>query len=234
MNMWIGQQPETQGYTAIRQAMTAGVIAAIFSLGIGSSSARAGACSDSHYGGTDVDCAIILCLVGGFGPSECKPAFGCFWHRLTRIPPKPPIGFCPMGSMTNSNFEDDDKAVFERTMNELESFGYPEGATSLRSVRATLYRSTKTCARGPRGEDPYDCTAIYRVNADGSEFQRTDIEGHFRGKKIEYVDGFGAQQTIGDAERKVSIPYNCSRQGRDEGVVCSYRTHWVPIARRID
>ena len=232
--MEIGQQPETQRNTAKRKAMRASLLGALFCTGLGSPDAQAGACSDSQYGGADVDCAIILCLVGGFGPSECKPAYQCFWHRLTRVPPKPPVGFCPMGSMENANFADDDEAVFEQTMKELESFGYPEGATSLRGVHATLYRSTGTCTRGPEGENPYDCTSIFRVNADGSGFQRTDIEGHYRGKKIEYIDGFGMRQTIGDAERKVSIPYNCSRQGREDEVVCSYRTHWISIARRIE
>ena len=232
--MRIDKRPETQGNSAKRMAIRASLLGALFCIGLGSSGAQAGACSDSQYGGTDVDCAIILCLVGGFGPSECKPAYQCFWHRLTRVPPKPPIGFCPMGSMQNANFADDDEAVFEQTMKEIESFGYPEGATSLRSVRATLYRSTRTCSRGARGEDQYPCTYTYQVNADGSKFRRADITGHFRGKKIEYIDGLGVHQTIGDAEQKVSIPYNCSRQGRDDGVVCSYRTHWVSIARRID
>ena len=232
--MRIRQQPETQGNRAKRKTMRASLLGALLCTGLGSPDAQAGACSDSQYGGTDVDCAIILCLVGGFGPSECKPAYQCFWHRLTRVPPKPPIGFCPMGSMENANFADDDEAVFEQTMKELENFGYPEGAISLRSVHATLYRSTGTCTRGPEGENPYDCTSIFRVNADGSGFQRTDIEGHYRGKKIEYVDGFGVRQVVGDAERKVTIPYNCSRPGRENEVVCSYRTRWISIARRID
>lgn len=196
--------------------------------------AHAGSCSDSQYGGTDIDCAIILCLVGGFGPSECKAAYGCFWHRLTRVPPKPPIGFCPMGSMEKAGLSDADKDVFELTMQELESFGYPEGAASLRSVRATLYRHTKTCTRGGKDGEDYDCTATYFVNADGSKFRRFDTDGHFRGKKIEYVDGFGVRQVVGDAEQKISIPYNCYNQGRGEGRVCSYRTIWKPIARRIE
>ena len=119
-------------------------------------------------------------------------------------------------------------------MKELESFDYPEGATSLRSVRATLYRHTTTCSRGGEDGEEYDCTATYFVNADGSEFRRFNIEGHYRGKKIEYVDGFGVSQIVGDAEQKVSVPYNCHRQGREEGITCSYRTYWTSIAQRIE
>ena len=74
-----------------------------------------------------------------------------------------------------------------------------------------------TCSRGGRDGENYDCTATYFVNADGSEFRRSNIEGHYRGKKIEYVDGFGVSQVVGDAEQKVSVPYNCHRQGRGKG-----------------
>lgn len=209
-------------------------IGALLGGGISAQSARADSCSNSHYGGTDIDCAIILCLVAGFGPSECKPAYSCFWHRLTRVPPKPPIGFCPMGSMKNAGLADDDEDVFELMMKELESFDYPQGAASLRSVRATLYRHTRTCSRGGQDGENYDCTATYFVNADGSKFRRSDIEGHYRGKKIEYVDGFGVRQVVGDAEQKVSVPYSCQQQGQGDGVVCSYRTYWNQIARRIE
>ena len=218
---------------AARNTMTALATGVFFSAGLVSTDAKAGACGNSQYGGTDIDCAIILCLVGGFGPSECNAAYGCFWHRLTRVPPKPPIGFCPMGSMEESDYEDDDREVFELTRKELESFGYPEGAASLRSVHATLYRFTTTCYRGAQQDESYDCTATYQVRADGSKFRSIDITGHFRGKKIEYVDGFGVRQVVGDAEQKIITPYNCRRQGRDDGHVCSYRIEWKPIARRI-
>jgi len=219
---------------SVRGATIAIATGVFLSVGGVSTNAEASSCSSSHYGGTDIDCAIILCLVGGFGPSECNAAYGCFWHRLTRVPPKPPIGFCPMGSMEDSDFEDDDRDVFARTLIELESFDYPEGAVSLRSVQATIYRFTKTCFRSKDQEDPYDCTAIYQVNADGSQFRMATINGHFRGKKIEYLDGFGVHQVVGDAEQKIVTAYNCYRQGRDEDQTCSYRTHWEPIARRIE
>ena len=228
------RETETRHRAMRRSVLRALLSGALLSVGFTSTEARAGSCSNSQYGGTDIDCAIILCLVGGFGPSECNPAAQCFWDRITSRPPKPPIGFCPMGSMENADFEDDDSEVFERTMKELESFGYPEGATSLRSVRATLYRHTKTCHRGKEQDESFDCTATYQVNADGSRFRITDIAGHYRGKKIEYVDGFGVRQVVGDAEQKVVTPYNCYQQGRGEGRVCSYRVHWQSIARRIE
>ena len=139
-----------------------------------------------------------------------------------------------MGSMENAGLADDGKDVFERTLRELEGFDYPEGVETLRSVRATLYRFTKTCSRGGQDGENYDCTATYFVKADGSQFRRTDIEGHYRGKKIEFVDGFGVHQVIGDAEQKVTVPYNCQQQGQGDGIVCSYRTYWKQIARRIE
>jgi len=210
MNMLIEYLSTLAARRAARNTAIAVAAGVFCGFGLVSTNAKAGACSSGHYNGTDIDCAIILCLVGGFGPSECNAAYGCFWHRLTRVPPKPPIGFCPMGSMENSEYEDDDRDVFELTMKELESFDFPEGAESLRSVHATLYRFTKT-----------------------SRFRSIDITGHFRGKKIEYVDGFGVRQVVGDAEQKITTPYNCYQKGQGEGRACSYRTDWKPIARRI-
>jgi len=227
-------KPRETGRKTTRRFLRSVFGAALMASGISSGSAVAGSCSNSQYGGTDIDCAIILCLVAGFGPSECKPAYSCFWHRLTRVPPKPPIGFCPMGSMTNLTLADDGKDVLKRTLRELESFNYPEGADSIRSVSATIYRSTSTCSRGGKDGESYPCTATYFVNADGSKFRRSNIEGHFRGKKIEYVDGFGVERIVGDAEQKVSVPYNCYTQGQGDGRVCSYRSFWKPIARPIE
>jgi len=233
MNMLFEYLSALAARKAARNTAIAVAVGVFCGFGLVSTNAKAGACSSGHYNGTDIDCAIILCLVGGFGPSECNAAYGCFWHRLTRVPPKPPIGFCPMGSMENSDYEDDDRDIFELTMKELESFGYPEGAESLRSVHATLYRFTKTCYRGAQQDESYDCTATYQVKGDGSRFRSIDITGHFRGKKIEYVDGFGVRQVVGDAEQKITTPYNCYQKGQGEGRACSYRTDWIPIARRI-
>ena len=196
--------------------------------------ADAGSCSDSQYGGTDIDCAIILCLVGGFGPSECNPAYRYSWHRLTRLPSRPPIGFRPIGSMENTNLADDGKDVFERTLRELEEFDYPEGADTIRSVRAAIYRHTKTCSRGKEGDEQHDRPATYQVNADGPKFRITDIAGPYRGKKIEFIDCFGVHQIVGNIEQKISVPYNCRRQGQGDGSICSYRTYWKEIARRIE
>lgn len=222
--------------TKSRLGFVRGALAAttLFCGGMVITDARAGACSNSSYNGADIDCAIILCLVGGFGPSECNPAYRCFWHRLTRVPPKPPIGFCPMGSMEDREMEDDHPDAFEQMVKELEGFDYPEGATTIRSVKATIYRFTKTCYRGKEQDEQFDCTATYQVNAGGSQFRITDIAGHYRGKKIEFIDGFGAHQVVGDAEQKIVTPYNCYRSGRDDEQRCSYRVNWQSIARRIE
>ena len=78
-----------------------------------------------------------------------------------------------MGSMEDADFEDDDSEVFERTVKELDSFGYPEGATSLRSVRATLYRHTKTCHRGKEQDESFDCTCLLYTSPSPRDRQKS-------------------------------------------------------------
>ncbi|TPW27072.1 hypothetical protein FJU08_20910 [Martelella alba] len=46
-------------------------------------------------GDYDLDCAVILCLAGGF-PEGCDKAYVYMLDRITHIPPKPPFGFCAM------------------------------------------------------------------------------------------------------------------------------------------
>lgn len=46
----------------------------------------------------DIDCAVILCLAAGFGPSECRPALNYMLDRISPPRPKPPFGFCPMSN----------------------------------------------------------------------------------------------------------------------------------------
>jgi len=43
----------------------------------------------------DMDCAVILCLAGGF-PTGCADAYGYMINRITRTPPLPPFGYCAM------------------------------------------------------------------------------------------------------------------------------------------
>ncbi|MGC3940895.1 hypothetical protein ACOTTU_24100 [Roseobacter sp. EG26] len=52
----------------------------------------------------DVDCAILLCLAGGWPASvECGHAWDVFVQRITPWPIEPPlqIWHCPMGAATN-------------------------------------------------------------------------------------------------------------------------------------
>ncbi|WP_176084227.1 hypothetical protein [Martelella sp. HB161492] len=48
--------------------------------------------ADEDY---DLDCAVILCLAGGF-PVGCADAWDYMIDRITHIPSKPPFGFCAM------------------------------------------------------------------------------------------------------------------------------------------
>jgi len=49
----------------------------------------------------DMDCAVILCLAGGF-PSGCAAPHAYMMSRLTARPPKPPFGYCGMVSLEGS------------------------------------------------------------------------------------------------------------------------------------
>ena len=50
----------------------------------------------------DMDCAVILCLAGGFPGAECLPPFQYMMARLTRIPPLPPFGPCTFEGPTGA------------------------------------------------------------------------------------------------------------------------------------
>ncbi len=51
----------------------------------------------------DMDCAVILCMAGGFPGAECQPPFNYMIARITRFPhPLPPFGPCTFEGATGA------------------------------------------------------------------------------------------------------------------------------------
>ena len=64
-----------------------------------------GAAAHAGPGGAPIDCAILLCLSGGWPPSaECAQAKAEFIRRITPMPVEPPLQIwrCPMGATAQS------------------------------------------------------------------------------------------------------------------------------------
>lgn len=177
---------------------------------------------DARAAGYDLDCAVILCLAGGF-PTGCGAAYSYMIDRITSTPPKPPFGFCAMGSLSNVDFPDnEDPEAFEAMMREIEE---PGVVTSLRSVRAEVYRHHYMCSRGR--DDEYRCTSTIALNGDGSELFWGNIEGWRRGERVTFRDFEGADHAIGTAEAYQIVDTVCDTWGERH---CRHTYDWVPIA----
>jgi len=174
----------------------------------------------------DLDCAVILCLAGGF-PTGCGAAYSYMIDRITSTPPKPPFGFCAMGSLADVDFPDnEDPEAFEAMMREIDE---PGVIASLRSARAEVYRYHSMCSRGR--DDQYRCTNTIALNGDGSELFWGSIEGWRRGKRVTFQDFEGARHAIGDAEEYQVVRETCYN-GRDRN--CTYEYDWVPISTPVE
>jgi hypothetical protein len=57
------------------------------------------AAAQAQEGDYDIDCAVILCMAGGF-PSGCGRAWDYMIDRITDTPPKPPYGVCTQSDGT--------------------------------------------------------------------------------------------------------------------------------------
>jgi len=177
--------------------------------------------------GYDLDCAVILCLAGGF-PTGCGAAYSYMIDRITSTPPKPPFGFCAMGSLSDVDFPDnEDPEAFEAMMREIDE---PGVIASLRSARAEVYRSHFMCSRS-RDDDGYRCTNTIALNGDGSELFWGNIEGWRRGKRVTFQDFEGARHAIGDAEEYQVVKETCYN-GRDS--YCDYEYDWIPISSPVE
>ncbi len=97
----------------------------------------------------DVDCAVILCMAGGWpAASECAGAYSYMIDRITDIPPKPPFGFCAMADGTVYESYDLDYEIGSRQARS--AYSCPEGGTlyfaftdKWNSVRAFCYASAR-------------------------------------------------------------------------------------------
>jgi len=181
----------------------------------------------AHAEDYDFDCAVILCLAGGF-PAGCGAAYSYMIDRITRVPPKPPFGFCAFGSLSDVDFPDnDDPAAHDAMMREIDDAGV---VTSLRSVRAEVYRSHTMCSRS-RDDDGYRCTNTIALNGDGSELFWGNIDGWRRGQRVTFEDFEGASHAIGTAEAYQVVGTHCTT-GRDS--YCTHTYDWVPIATPVE
>lgn len=180
----------------------------------------------------DMDCAVILCLAGGF-PIGCGAAYGYMIRRITSLPPKPPFGFCAMGSLSDVDFPDnDDPAAFEAMMREI---GDRDVIRSLSSVRAEIVRSYSWCSRGREDDEQYRCRNAIALDGDGGNFFMGTVEGWRRGKRVTFEDFEGTPRSLGDMEAYSQIDEACGLEpGEDGGWVCTPVFDWVPIATPVE
>ena len=164
----------------------------------------------------DIDCKIILCLPAGF-PSGCGDAFSTFIDRITSVPPRPPIGFCPMGSIRDVEMHDSHPERLD-VMNDVIDQEAMEA--TLRSVRVDYFASRQTCCSGRECDSEYPCTFTYRINGDGSGFRHQTIYGHHTGSKVQYDDLTGRSCIAGNSRSWVPPRQECSYWGRDEDTFC--------------
>ena len=121
----------------------------------------------------DLDCAVILCLAGGF-PLGCAAAFDHMIDRLTHIPPKSPFGFCSMSD--GSKYTDYDAPYRRLSSFDPESWHCADGLklhhkikrtdNGRRKVTAFCYESISYQWRG-FGEDRHKVT-IYNGKQDAT------------------------------------------------------------------
>lgn len=52
----------------------------------------------------DMDCAVILCMAGGFPGAECQKAYAYMIERITPIPSLPPFGICTTDGPTPTDY----------------------------------------------------------------------------------------------------------------------------------
>lgn len=150
----------------------------------------------------DMDCAVILCLAGGFPPG-CGAAYSYMIKRITSWKPKPPFGFCAMGSLKDVDFPDNDSEEAREAM--MSVIDDPGTKRTLESVRVEISRfGPQTCYQG-KDQDPYNCSSMITMKGDGSELfigrRGTLYNGFWRkGKLVDFIDHEGTAKRIGDAE----------------------------------
>ena len=176
-----------------------------------------------------MDCAVILCLAGGF-PTGCSAAYSYMIKRITSTPPKPPFGFCAMGNLSDVDFPDNDDPAAHEAM--IAVIADPGVARTLRSVRAEISRGHYQCSQGGDG-DTYRCTSMIEMNGDGSQLfmgRRGTQYSEFwrRGKRVTFLDYEGNPQSTGDAEHYTFKERICQGYRQDN---CRTVYEWRSIAQ---
>jgi len=166
----------------------------------------------TEAGAYDIDCKIILCLPAGF-PGGCRDAYKTFIRRITATPPKPPIGFCAMGSVRDLEMDDDHPERMEVMFSIMDEARMER---TLRSVKVEYFHSRHTCCSGRECEDQYPCTSTYFINGDGSNFRQTRIRGHHSGTKVGFTDLDGKSCIAGDSQSWVPPLRKCRQVSRDD------------------
>lgn len=97
----------------------------------------------------DIDCKLILCMAGSF-PAGCGDAKSYMIGRITALPPKPPIGFCPLGGVAGgtSGGYDAYHVSYRFLRSEREAWACPEGkqiAYWTEEVRGRILYSGARC-----------------------------------------------------------------------------------------
>lgn len=138
----------------------------------------------------DMDCAVILCMAGGF-PAGCTAPWNYMIDRITSTPPKSPFGTCLQDDGTAYNGADVDWSFLSPT--NAEAFVCPEGSSLYHSVSESDHgRTTVTafCYTGTRTIGSRDDrTTVYlgKTAPEQKNFQtRITLE---RGTEDEFTPG---------------------------------------------
>ena len=173
----------------------------------------------------DIDCKIILCLPAGF-PSGCEDAFDTFIDRITSVPPKPPIGFCAMGSPHDIVMHDDHPERFA-VMNSITDDEALERV--LASVKIEYFASRRDCQAGV-DSDPVPCTQTYAMDGDGRNFQIYSKRGHHRGIKVTHLTMDGIACVSGTSASYSEPRYSCTQYGDYENCQLVSSGSWTTNA----
>ena len=171
----------------------------------------------------DMDCKIILCLAGGF-PEGCGDAYQAMMTRIMAFPPKPPFGFCPMGSLadiTDASPTDEQQAAMIQAMDD------PALTAMMRSIKVEAsYGAPTYCTLH---DESAPCTPTVAMNGDGSGFRKFTKPGSYRGARVTYTDALGAEHATGNYETLTQVGANC-RRDREGDQICDPVYGWVPLA----
>ena len=185
----------------------------------------------------DMDCAVILCLAGGFPPG-CEAAYSYMISRITAKPPKPPFGFCAMGGPgdpTDADYPDNPlpgqkgNDSSEAVRATIDSIKDDDVRNTLESVRAEVSRGHGHCNQG---DNEYLCTNMIELDGDGGNLfmgRRGSPYSDYwrRGKRVTFEDFQGIPRSIGDAEHYNKVGETCPSWGGDP---CTPIYQWQTIA----